>query len=274
MSAAAAPPAGASPGELPQPADAAAFSRRGTAFAARREFDRAIVDLTRACEMAPTEPDYFFERGIAYMNNRQPFRAMADFDQVLKLKPNEVRALVARAQMRLVGRDNSGAVADLDAADRAAPREADIRLGLGEMYGRAGLVAPAISQLDIWIGAHDHDVRMAEGLNARCWTRATWGQELRKALEDCTAALKLRPGGPNSLDNRGLVELRMGSFDKAIADYTASLSIRPKSAWSLYGRGLGELRLGHASEGQADLAAATSLQPGIADEYRRRGLTP
>src|SRR5262249_44123074 len=42
-----------------QPKDAPGFSRRGAAFAARRDFDHAIADLTRACELAPNEAQYF-----------------------------------------------------------------------------------------------------------------------------------------------------------------------------------------------------------------------
>src|SRR5262249_26302325 len=45
-----------------EPTDAAGFSRRGAAFAARRDFQHAIEDLSQACELAPTEPEYFFER--------------------------------------------------------------------------------------------------------------------------------------------------------------------------------------------------------------------
>src|SRR5262249_5984948 len=50
-----------------EPKDAAAFSRRGAASAARRDFVHAIADLTRACELDPNEPSYFYERGQAYL---------------------------------------------------------------------------------------------------------------------------------------------------------------------------------------------------------------
>ena len=60
--------------------DAADYSRRGTALAARREFDQALTALTRACELAPGKPEYFYQRGSVYWQMKQPTPAMADFD--------------------------------------------------------------------------------------------------------------------------------------------------------------------------------------------------
>jgi Flp pilus assembly protein TadD len=75
------------------PVDAAGFSRRGTAFAARHDLEYAIADLTRACELAPTEAQYFYELGRAHRENRQPVLAMADFDQTLQLAPEHLDSM-------------------------------------------------------------------------------------------------------------------------------------------------------------------------------------
>jgi predicted aspartyl protease len=45
-----------------EPTTAEGFGARGAAFAARRDFDHAIADFTRACEMAPNEASYFYGR--------------------------------------------------------------------------------------------------------------------------------------------------------------------------------------------------------------------
>ena len=255
-----------------QPSDAAGFSRRGAAFTARRDYEHAIADLTRACELAPDEPKYFYERGMARWGNKQADLAGADFDQALKLKLDDVDALMARAQLRLQGPDNSAAVTDLDAAGRVVAEQADRRLQIGYLYARAGLFAEAVAQYDKWITAHDSDARVPDARNARCWARALWGQELDKALADCNAALKSRPDTAAFLDSRGLVRLRMGDLDKSVADYDAALKLQPQNAWSLYGRGLAKVRKGLTSAGEADIAAATAVQPRIEDEARKRGI--
>jgi tetratricopeptide (TPR) repeat protein len=261
---------------LDQPTDAAGYARRGAASAARLDYASAIADLTRACELAPTEPGYFYERGVAHWYSGQLDPALADFDQALRLKPDHLDALLGRAALRARRHDPPDAVAlDLGAADRAASRESDAHLRIGALYGYVDDPAAALAQYSKWIDSHaPDDGRMPGALNSRCWQRALLGQALDRALADCDTALKLRPHTAAFLDSRGLVHLRRGDYDKAIADYDAALHLEPKTAWSLYGRGLARLRKGLSAEGQADLAAATALQPTIAKRAARFGLNP
>jgi tetratricopeptide (TPR) repeat protein len=258
--------------------DAAEYSRRGAAFAARRDFERALADLTRACELAPNDAGYFYQRGVIYLETRQTDPALADFNRALELKPDDVPALVARAELHLAGSDRDGASADLDAADRIASKEADVRLSLAHDYQRADLLVPAVAQLDMWILSHTDDARMADALYGRCWLRALQGQDLPKALNDCNSAFRMSSKSGNLvaqiLNSRGLVRLRLGDYDKSIADYDASLKLYPKVAWSLYGRGVAKMRRNKAAEGEADIADAKKLWPKVADEFTRRGITP
>ena len=260
--------------DSPEPADAEAFARRGAAAAARRDYQHAVADLTRACELAPTEPAYYFQRGVAHRNMGQLPPALADFDQALKLKPDDVRVRVARADARLAGGDRPGALEDLGAADTLAPKSADVRASMGQLYLRLDRLPQAVAQFDLWIGSHPQDSGLFRQLNSRCWARALLGQELEQALADCNAALKLNPAGAEVLDSRGLVHLRRGEFERAIADYDAALTLQPQMAWSLYGRGLAKLHRGMADQGQADIAAAKALRPQVEDDARRYGVAP
>jgi tetratricopeptide (TPR) repeat protein len=257
-----------------QPADAAGFARRGAAFASRNNFRQAIADLTRASELDPNEPQYFYDRGIARLNNSQPTLAMSDFNQTLKLKPEHVGALVARAELRVAARLRADPLADLDAADKVAAKEADIRLQMGNIYARAGALEPAITQFTMWLDTHVRDGRKPDVLSGRCRARALLNVELDKALDDCNAALKLRPGTMHFLESRGLVLLRLGELDKSIADYDVVLKEQPKNAFAMYCRALGKLRKGKTDEAQADIDAAKALEPLIVEEAKRRGLVP
>jgi tetratricopeptide (TPR) repeat protein/predicted aspartyl protease len=261
-----------------EPADAAAYSRRGNAFAARRDYEHAIADLTRACELAPNDPGYFYQRGIVYRDSLQTELAAADFDRALELKADDVPALEARAQLRLRARDIAGAVADLGSLDRAVAKEADVRLFLARGYLRADMLPASIAQYDLWIEAHASDSRMPEALNGRCWNMALQGEDLAKALTDCGAALKLSASSSALtaaiLNSRGLVRLRLGDYDKSIVDYDESLKLNPKNPWALYGRGIAKTRKNNAADAAADTAAAAALGPGIEYEFERRGITP
>jgi tetratricopeptide (TPR) repeat protein len=266
-----APAAKVSDGSI-APTDADGFSRRGAAFASRRQFAAALADLSRAIGMAPGEARYFDQRAIIYLQNGQPLLGMADLDQALRLKPDDTQALVTRAQLRISGRGMAGAVADLDAADRILPKEADIRLAMGQIYDLAGNGAAAITQYSLWMKAHPEDNRMSEALNGRCWSRALWNIEADKAVADCDGAIRRDRKEASYLDSRGLAHLRLGENDQAIADYDAALALRPKIPWSLYGRGVAKLRKGLASDGQADLAAASALAPALPAQAKAHGL--
>ncbi|HMK86477.1 MAG TPA: aspartyl protease family protein [Steroidobacteraceae bacterium] len=274
--------ASASPGEPEKggasPGDAGDYARRGEAFASRREFDQALSALTRACELAPDNPEYFYQRGVVYWSLRQPNPAMADFDQALKLKPDQLPALMARAELLLQDGNRVLARTDLDAADSLAAKQSDERYRLAHDYARADLLERSVAEFDLWIDSHAEDARWPTALNGRCWARALLGTDLALALKDCNAALKRAakssPFYAQVADSRGLVLLRMGDYDKSIADYDASLEIKPKNAWSLYGRGVAELRKQKTSQGQADIAQATAFWPQIADEFERRGIAP
>jgi tetratricopeptide (TPR) repeat protein len=256
--------------------DAGALARRGTAFAARHDYQHALADLTRACELAPGVATYFYERGLVHGQNEEPDLALADFDQAIKLKPDDVPSLIARATLRAQRHDPPAAVtADLDAADRAAPKEAGERLHMGALYQSAGEFAAAVAQYSKWIDGHPReDVHMGAALNARCWARALWGQELDAALADCNEALGRYPHEAPLHATRALVYLRRGNYDKAIADYDEALQRQPKIAWALYGRGVARLRKGLTATGNADILAAVALQPKIAEEASGHGINP
>jgi tetratricopeptide (TPR) repeat protein len=261
---------------LDEPTDAAGFARRGAAFAARQDYAAAIRDLTRACELAPTEPSFFYERGMAHWHEQQADLALADFDQAIKLKPDYVDALMSRATLRARRHDPAETISpDLDAVDRVAPKDAAVRVALGGLYMGTRNYPAAIAQYGRWIDTHDGDfIRMPQVRNARCWARALAGIELDRALDDCNAAVRANPKTASYHDSRGLVYLRQGHYDKAIADYDAALALDPKIAWSLYGRGIAKQRLGQGAAGRVDLAAATALAPRITAEAASHGIAP
>ncbi len=255
-----------------EPADAEGFSRRGSAFAGRREFAPAIADLTRATTLAPAEARYFTQRAAIYLENGEPVLAMADLDHALKLKPDDTQARVSRAELRVSRRENAGASADLAEADRLLPKEADVRLTLAGVYDAADEGPAAIAQYSLWIKAHPDDNRLAQALNGRCWVRGLWSIDSDKAVADCDGALRRDRKVAAYYDSRGLAHLRRGENDLAISDYEAALALRPNVAWSLFGRGIARLRKGQKAEGQADIQAATAQDPGLPAFAKAHGL--
>ncbi len=256
------------------PKDAEGFSRRGAAFATRRDFKDAIADFDRAVALAPTEPRYVYQRAMVHLDNRQPLQAIEDLDRTLTLDPKNIDALIARADLRLRERDRGKAGEDVKAAEALTPKESDVRLQLGHLNITLDQLDAAVADFTDWIDSHGEDGRRSSALNGRCWSRALLGVDLDKAERDCDAALRTGLKNPSYLDSRGLVHLRKGELDRAIADYDAALALQPKLAWALYGRGVAKTKKGLSVEGAADIAAAAAIRPALADEAKAHGITP
>jgi tetratricopeptide (TPR) repeat protein/predicted aspartyl protease len=256
--------------------DAAALARRGTASAGRHDYVSASADLTRAIALEPNNPDYYYERGRVLWTNKEQPKAMADFDRAIELKPDFVRALISRAELRINARNVPDARADLEAIDRVAAKQDDVRYEMGFAYERADVLAPAITQFDLWIASHGEDARKFYAIGGRCRARAMLGQDLSAALKDCNDAVSHSEGKNNAamLDNRALVRLRLGDYNKAISDYDASLKMEPNRAWTLYGRGLAKLKKGEGAAGEGDMAEAIKVGSNVAEAYKQIGLVP
>ena len=278
------------------PTDAAGFRRRGMASASMGELDRALADLTRACELAPGDADNRYQRGVIYAREGRFKSALQDYDAAITARPDDIDAHMARAQLLQRHPAASSAPAsdeiksDLDAVNGLAAPAANLRLALSDLYERLGNYPAALDQIDRYLDNHRLRDEQATGLNSRCWLRATANRDLQAALDDCNHALTLRPHAeaktgtligedlapedPAVLDSRGLVYLRLGNLKDAVRDYDSALRVSPNMPAALYGRGLAELRQGQKTQGQADLAAAAKLDGGIAQSFAQMGLAP
>ncbi|MET0518870.1 MAG: aspartyl protease family protein [Burkholderiaceae bacterium] len=255
-----------------EPVDAAGFARRGAAAAARFDYTRALVDLDRACAMAPQAAEYFVRRGVVHEARQDRGAALTDFDQALQLDPAQAEALLHRAALRLAGRDRSGAREDVLTLDRTLPAQANQRLQLAAFFQRLDQPEQAIAQWDLWVPAHPHDLQMAGVLNNRCWARTLLNTGLDQALEDCERAIDLQDKNGSYYDSRAWLRLRRGELQKALPDFDRALKLKPDMAWALYGRGIARRKLGDAAAGQADIEAARKLLPSIDTQTGRHGL--
>lgn len=278
------------------PTDADGFRRRGMAYASMEEFDRALADLTHACDLAPQDAEARYDRGAIYAADGQFKSALQDYNAALRLQPDDVDAHLARAELLQAHPDADPAGAatqaksDADAVSRLSPPAAAVRLTLGDVYEELGDYAAAMGQIDQWLSQHRLENDQAIGLNRRCWLRATANRDLPEALKDCNRALDLKPiatantgtlipenlvaENPHILDSRGLVFLRLGNLADAVRDYDSALHADPNMSTALYGRGLAELRLGDKTQGQNDLAAAAKIDNEIAQRFTKMGLAP
>lgn len=254
------------------PTDAEGFGRRGAVFMSRRRFAEGLANFDKAVALAPNDGKFLVLRAQARLANRQPLLAAADLDRAATLMPDDTEVRLTRARLRLANRDPEGAAADIAVADHALPPGSDRRLQLAGLYDSLDKPEAAIVNYDAWLKLHAQDADRSTAYNGRCWARALLDRELDRALSDCNAALKLRPGNATYLDSRALVKLRQGKTDDALLDYDAAVQSNPRNAWSLYMRGIAEARAGKKEAADADRKAALAINPAVAKRAAKYGL--
>ena len=252
------------------PTDAAGLTRRGSAFAARRDFVSAAADFTKAIELDPTVAQHYFDRANVRLMLGQKLLAKEDLDQGVKIDPTKADGLIARGALYLSENDLTRAEVDFKAAMKAAPRDEVVILNVARIYQTFFHYDAAVAQYDVWIATYPKSDRLPQSYNERCWALALAGHDLDKALADCNTAIKLGKKNSAFLDSRGLTYLRLGRLDEAIADYDEAIKLQPRQAWSLYGRGLAKQQRG--LDGTADLQAGLAIQPNLAETAKRVGL--
>jgi len=213
-----------------------AYSNRGLAYMHKGDADRAIADINKAIELDPTMAVAYFNRGEVYAARGDLDRAITSFDQAIKVDTKYATAYNNRGLVYDRKGDYDRAMADLSKATELAPTN------------------PLF-------------------FNSLCWARAAAGRELSVALDDCGRANKLA-GAQNGyvMNSRGLVQFKLGAFDKAIEDFSTAVAQDPKDADSLYARGISKLRSGDRSGGAADIAAAKLINPDVGDIWARLGV--
>ena len=92
-----------------------------------------------------------------------------------------------------------------------------------------------------------------------------------RAIEDYTAALRIRPDAYKALSNRGGAWYKKGDYDRAIEDYTAVLGIEPDDYQALTNRGVAWGRKGDYDRAISDYTAALRIKPDYAEAFNSLG---
>ena len=258
--------------------DASEYARRGAAFASRRDYPSALLDLSKAIELEPANAQYFYERANIHRRMQHESTALEDLNRAIALDPGYVDAYIARARIYAGEKKSPEALADLDAAEKLMPAQSQIRYELADFYLYLENPGPAIRQWDLWIDSHPVDAHFVSALVLRCYAKALQNKNLDSALSDCSRAMALidmrKPDNAGVLANRGLVRLRQGALDKAMSDFNDALKLQPKNARALYGRGVALIRMNKAKQGESDIDAAAKLDTTVKDQMQHYGVVP
>lgn len=228
--------------------------------------DEAMAAIGRAMAIKPEAYIYLNRADIRPKSDAAGRRA--DLAEALKLDPDDPDALTMMGEFEVEQKSYAVAIAHYTKAIAKMPKHAGLKARRGVAY----LLA---RQPDLAAKDFEEARRSAttgSELNSICWTKATAGVDLEKALEECSTALAKQPDTPAYLDSRGLVYLRLGRTDDAIVDYSKALAKVPELAPSLYGRAIAYARKGDAEKSAIDRANAIKVSPRVAEEFANYGV--
>jgi tetratricopeptide (TPR) repeat protein len=249
--------------KLPPEALSAIYAARGTGFAAKNDFARAIVDFNESLRLKPKSVAALNNRGAAWLLTGENTKAIADLDAAIALDPKNPAIFSARGTLwRQLGEYNKS-IADLNEAITLAPKVSQAYNNRALTWKDAGEYDRAIADLNEAIRLNPADEK-AYGNRGNLWRLKG---DLEQALVDLNTQIRLHPKDSIGLTLRGDTYRYKGDLDHALADYNAALKIEPDAVAVLTGRGLTFEKAGDLAHAREDFkkALASSEQSKIDD---------
>ena len=210
------------------------YAARGTGWAARNDFDRAIADFDESLRLNPNNVVALSNRGAAWLLKGEPARAIADLNTVISLNPKNPAPFAARGALWRQLREFDKSIADLDEAIRLDPKQSQAYNNRALTWKDAGDYDRAIADLNEAIRLNPADEK-AYGNRGNLWRLKG---DLARALVDLDLQIRLHPKDSFGYLLRGDTYRYKGDLDQAIADYHEAQKIEPDAISTFTGLGL------------------------------------
>ncbi len=236
-----------------------ALNNRAIVFSQRSRYEDALVDYTRAIELAkePAERDKgLYNRAVLKRKMEDYEGAIADYTSIIEAGGALVlMGLRSRANAyRYVGKDEL-ALADYARAIEHSPEDPKSHEALGSTYIEMGKVRRAIAAFD---RALDHNKQSTTALVQRGYAHRLVGDH-EAAMRDFTRVIELDPSNDSGRLNRAALAMSLGKREAALLDLSHCLVSdcgNPHLGWY---RHAARAVVHHAATGQFD-DALTDLE--------------
>jgi tetratricopeptide (TPR) repeat protein len=210
------------------------YAARGSGWAAKNDFARAIVDFDESLRLNPKNLVALNNRGAAWLLRGEPARALADLDAAVSLDPKNPASFAARGALWRQLREFDKSIADLNECIRLNPKQSQAYNNRALTWKDAGDYDRAIADLNEAIGLNPADEK-AYGNRGNLWRLKG---DLERALVDLDLQIRLHPKDSFGYMLRGDTYRYKGDLDRAIADYKEAQKIEPDAISTFTGLGL------------------------------------
>lgn len=160
---------------------ARAYGSRANALRSIHQLNAALMDYTKAIEIAPSMTVSYLNRASLYMKMNHYAEAIDDLNSAIKLQPNNPIMYSKRGLAKYSIQDNSGALSDVNRAIKLDPH-------LSEAYNLRAILRFSLS-------------------------------DYQGSKNDFDSAIRLNPRDSELYKNRGVMALKMQNSDLACIDF-------------------------------------------------------
>jgi tetratricopeptide (TPR) repeat protein len=214
--------------------DALAYVESGRAWVKKKEYDKAIGDLTEAIRLDPNDGLAYSERGFVWLHKGNYDGTISDFTEAIRLDERLKSVLCGwRGEAWRMKKDYKNAIQDCDESIRLRPTfktyscRGYAKMGLGDYAG-------AITDFDeaIRLDPNKMDSFVGRGF---AWTGK---KDHDKAIRDFDEAIRLDQSHARSFVGRGFAWSGKQDYDKAIRDFDEAIRLDPNNSSAREGRSL------------------------------------
>ena len=249
---------------LHDPANGLGFLARGGLHYERYHYKDAIVDLTEAGRLIPSEVllrskrayvGLYGTRGQAFLLTGNFDSSISDLSEAILIETEDDSLYYYRGKAYQQKRDYVKATKDYDAA---------IRINSTNFYAyhsRASIFHDN-GELEKAIGDYSKAILIKPNHADLCYNRAIAFRDkgdFDKALSDLNNCIRLRQDDAGYYSQRAYLHLLTSEFEQAIKDYTAAIRLEPNDADSYQARGYVFHKKGAWVKAKDDYARAISL---------------
>ncbi len=193
------------------------YNSIGISHRAMKQPALAYEDFSKAIELAPKNAMFLVNRGNANVDLNRSDLALADYTEALRIDPRSSHAYAQRGILYNALLQSDEALQDFTKAIEFDPKNIEPYYNRGTVYFQKKEFAKAIPDFDKYISVIKDPVYLADGYLNRGIAHA-FVNEPKKALDDLTKAIELRPDHPNNYKARATVYRTLGKEDAAKAD--------------------------------------------------------
>ena len=197
------------------PAQAEAYSSRGSVYYYLKQYERASEDCSKAIKLDPDYAEAYNNRANVYADLKQYERAIADYNKALELDPTCEVFYLNRGNTYYYLKQYERAIQDYTRAIKIDPQNPVFYYSRGNVYTELKQYQPAVYDYN---RALDLDPSHAEAYINR-GSAYNELQQYDRAIADCTRALDLRPDDPAAYLNRCYSYNKLGKFSSAREDF-------------------------------------------------------